>query len=63
VRYHTRGARLLYGAAAAVGVVFLVVSIASYCARVYLLVHGWICLDKFSLRKRFAGFFPHLGFS
>jgi hypothetical protein len=42
---------LLYGAAAAVRVVFLVVSLASHCARVYLLVHGWTCLDGVSLRK------------
>jgi hypothetical protein len=42
---------LLYGATAAAGVVFLVVSLANHCARVYLLVHGWTCLDKISLRK------------
>ena len=46
-----RGALLLYGVVAAVGVVFLVVSLASHCSRVSLLVHGWTCLDGISLRK------------
>jgi hypothetical protein len=42
---------LLYGVAAVVGVFFWVVSLASHCARVYLLVHGWTCLDGISLGK------------
>jgi hypothetical protein len=56
-----KGALLLYGVVVVVGVVFLVVSLASHCARVYLLVHGWTCLDEISLRK-VGWVFPNLGF-
>jgi hypothetical protein len=46
-----RSALLLYGVVFAAGVVFMVVYLVIHCVRVYLLVHGWTCLDEISLRK------------